>query len=162
MIEQLFFWQIGRGRNFSVATHPTKPFCGDVFAPLIKKVGKGRHFVRHYRIMPSPLTTRNPALQTQSDANLAPSLGERVPFFSPSSKSLYYHRNTKIPTERREKLILRARWHTISNASLVTCGKEQAFPQGSEGTAREFGGLGLGLALFDGDRLRPGRHVACQ
>src|SRR4029077_14152869 len=117
MIEQLFFWQIGRGRNFSVATHPTKPFCGDIFAPLTKKVGKGRHFVRHYRIMPSPLTTPNPALQTQSDANLAPSLGEHVPFFSPITT-----RNTKIPTERREKLILRARWHTISNASLVTCG----------------------------------------
>ena len=53
-------------------------------------------------------------------------LGERVialPSFSPSSKSLYYHRNTKIPTERRGKLILRARWHTISNASLATCGE---------------------------------------
>ena len=46
-----------------------------------------------------------------------------MPFFSPSSKSFYYHRNTKIPTERRGKLILRARWHTISKASLATCGE---------------------------------------
>ena len=64
MIEKLFSWQIARGRNFFVATHPTKPFGGDVFAPLIKKVGKGRYFVRHNRIMASPLATRNPALQT--------------------------------------------------------------------------------------------------
>jgi hypothetical protein len=35
MIEQLFFWQLARGRNFSVATQPTKPFGGDVFAPLM-------------------------------------------------------------------------------------------------------------------------------
>jgi hypothetical protein len=35
---------------------------GDVFAPLIKKVGKGRYFVRHNRTMAPPLATRNPRL----------------------------------------------------------------------------------------------------
>ena len=38
--------------------------------------------------------------------------------------------------------------------------KRTSVPQGSEGTAREFGGLGLGLAIFERDRLRP-RAARC-
>ena len=51
MIEKLFSWQIIRGRNFSVATHPTKPFGGDFLAPLIKEVCEGGYVVRHNRMM---------------------------------------------------------------------------------------------------------------
>src|SRR5258705_12245718 len=54
MIKKLFSWQIARGRNFSVATHPTKPFGDDFLASLIKAVCEGRYVVRHNWIMLFP------------------------------------------------------------------------------------------------------------
>ena len=52
------------------------------------------------------------------NANLAPCLENACPFFSPSSKSLYYHRNTKIPTERlnRNVQIVRSGYFPLRTA----------------------------------------------
>ena len=93
MIEKLFSWQIIRGRNFSVATHPTKPFGGDFLAPLIKEVCEGGDVARHNRMM------RLGAELVEAD--LLP-LGRPVGPRSHSRKPSRFGAGRRIPVARRK------------------------------------------------------------